>query len=97
VKHDIFWSNIGSSLNENRVAYSHQEFPGITSPHSKLSANKIINKGKQEVVACKKNMRAACQKDKLEFKFFFLALITYTKKDLQYRFLYATFKKKYID
>ena len=46
-------------------------------------------------------MQAKCEsclpKGQAGIQGFFLALITYTKKDLQYRFLYATFKKKYID
>ena len=36
----------------------------------KSTSNKIINQDQQEVASGKQNMRAACQKDKLEIKFF---------------------------
>ena len=41
----------------------------VKSP-GKSSSNKIINWEKQEVVPDKKNMRAACPRDKLEFNLF---------------------------
>ena len=42
----------------------------------KSSSNKIINWDDQEVALGKQNVRAACPKDKLEFKiFFFQALV----------------------
>ena len=44
----------------------------------KSPINYIINKDKQEVVSGKQNVRAACPKDKLEFKIF-LALQLGTK------------------
>ena len=34
------------------------------------SSNRIINQEKQKVALTKKNMRAACPKDKLDFKIF---------------------------
>ena len=34
----------------------------------KSTSNKIINQDQQEVASGKQNMRAACQKGKLEFK-----------------------------
>ena len=37
----------------------------------KSSSNKIFNQDQQELASGKQNMRAACQKDKLEIKFFF--------------------------
>ena len=37
----------------------------------KSTSNKIINQDQQEVASGKQNMIAACQKDKLEIKFFF--------------------------
>ena len=36
----------------------------------KSSSNKIFNQDQQELASGKQNMRAACQKDKLEIKFF---------------------------
>ena len=35
----------------------------------KSSSNKIFNQDQQELASGKQNMRAACQKDKLEIKF----------------------------
>ena len=37
------------------------------------SSNKIINEDDQEVAFGKRNVRAACPKDKLEFKVFFFS------------------------
>ena len=80
------------------MAHPQQEFPGIAPPpppRARYPPTKSLSK--QEVVACKQNVRAACQKDKLEFKWFFLALTAYReKKTLQCRFLHAKFKKKHI-
>ena len=36
----------------------------------KSSSSKIFNQDQQELASGKQNMRAACQKDKLEIKFF---------------------------
>ena len=36
----------------------------------KSTSNKIINQDQQEVASGKQNMRAACQKDNMEIKFF---------------------------
>ena len=41
----------------------------VKSPGTSFS-NKIMNLEKQEVAPGKKNMRAACQRDKLEFNLF---------------------------
>ena len=45
----------------------------------KSTSNKIINQDQQEVASGKQNMRAACQKDKLEIKFFFRALLKHRR------------------